>query len=455
MNNRQIIRTRFAPSPTGELHIGNMRTAIIAYFMARKNLEGRFILRIDDTDLERSKEEYVTQIREDLSKCTITWDEEFRQSERINRYNNVKEQLIESGRIYSCYETQDELEMKRKICMKNNVPFIYDFEKNKISEEEKNKFISENRKPYYRFKLDRTKNITWNDDIKNELKFDSKLLSDPVVIRADGTFTYLLISVIDDIDYNINYVIRGEDHISNTASQIQMWEAMNAEIPQFAHLALLKMPEGKISKRIGGFEIKTLLNEGILPITILNYLSKLGSSQNIAEFKLSIDELIKEFDIKNCSSSSPNFTKKELEILNLRILCEMEFDEIDKFMKKYLSIDQDKDLWEIVKHNLENLSEIMHWNKIYHEQKIDFLFEKDEKIRTIAKLGLQFLPEEFDDKTWSNLVSEISKNNPEFQKKELFISLRKIITGKEHGPEMNKLIKLLQPEKTKKILNNF
>ena len=454
--NSRIIRTRFAPSPTGELHVGNMRTAIIAYFMARQNPRGKFILRIDDTDLCRSKKEYEIQIKEDLKECMIEWDDEFKQSDKTARYDEVKKQLIESGRMYDCYETQDELEMQRKICMKNNTPFIYEYEKNKITDEQKKKFISEGRKPYYRFKLDRTKNISWCDDVKGELKFESKLLSDPVVIRADGTFTYLLISVIDDIDANINYVIRGEDHISNTASQIQIWEALNSEVPNFAHLALLKMPEGKISKRTGGFEIRELLNEGILPITILNYLSKLGSSKNIAEFQLSIEELIKNFDIKHCSSSSPNFTKKELEDLNLKILCQMEFKTVQMFLKEKLSIEANEDLWEIIKHNLKNINEKNHWNDIYHNQEIKYDFEKNENTKNIAKLGIQFLPEkECDEKTWSNLVSEIANSNTKFQKKELFIGLRKIITGKEHGPEMSKLVKLLGLEKIRKILENF
>jgi glutamyl-tRNA synthetase len=454
--NSKIIRTRFAPSPTGELHFGNMRTAIIAYFMARQNPEGKFILRIDDTDIGRSKKEYEIQIKKDLKECMIEWDDEFKQSDKAARYDEVKKQLIESGRMYDCYETQDELEMQRKICMKNNTPFTYEYEKNKITDEQKKKFISGGRKPYYRFKLDRTKNISWGDDIKGELKFESKLLSDPVAIRADKTFTYLLISVVDDIDANINYVIRGEDHISNTASQIQMWEALNSEVPNFAHLALLKMPEGKISKRIGGFEIRELLNEGILPIAILNYLSKLGSSQNISEFQLSIDELIKNFDINHCSSSSPNFTKKELEDLNLKILCRMEFETVQIFLKESLLIEANEDLWEIIKNNLDNINEIHCWNNIYHNQKIEYNFEKDKSIKNIAKLGIQFLPEkEFDEKTWSNLVLEIANDNSEFQKKELFIGLRKIITGKEHGPEMSKLVKLLGLEKIRKILKNF
>lgn len=435
--------TRFAPSPTGFLHIGNLRTAVIAWLYARHNL-GKFLLRIDDTDLERSREECSLQIKKDLIDCGLNWDEEeFYQSQRINLYNEFAEILKSQNLLYPCYESREELEIERKLCNNLGKNFIY----NRDAANNKQK----HEKPYWRFKLNHDQQIIWQDLIKGEIKFDPSQISDPVVIREDGSFTYLLISVIDDIKKNITHIIRGEDHISNTATQIQMFSALNSSIPQFAHLALLKMPEGKISKRTGGFEIYKLLNEGILPLTLINYLCNLGSRNNISDFDLNIDNLIEKFDIKSFSNSSPNFSKEDLLRLNAKILSNLNVNEINKFMLKYFNLQINNQLWEAIKGNIENFEDINYWYSLcINETKANLTTIKDPKIIEMALKNL--LPaNEWSDKVWSEWVIKIAKESG-IDKKTIFMTLRLILTGKDHGPEMNKLMYLMGYDKVKKIL---
>lgn len=449
------IRSRFAPSPTGYLHIGNLRTFIFAWLSCKKEKDSKFFLRIDDTDKERSKKEYEVQIKKDLLEFGMKWDDEFNQSNRLERYNIAAQKLIDDGHIYDCYETVEELELLRKI----HKPFIYDRKKAlELTKEKKEELKKAGIKPYWRFKLNKDEEISWNDEIKGQLKFDPKQLSDPVVIRADESFTYLLISVIDDIDHKINHIVRGEDHISNTASQIQMWKAMKAEIPKFAHLPLLKMPEGKISKRVGGFEVSNLLNEGIFPISLANYLIRLGNSHFTNDLFLTIEDLMKNFDLSNYNTSSPNFTRKELDDINMRIAGRMNNSEVIEYLKNRLNIEIDKELWSIVKNNIENFDDLNYWIDRFKKDNYNHenLIKKDDKIKKIAQIAKKYLPEnEWSNKTWSELVSEIAKNSSEFSKKELFMSLRIIITGKDSGPEMGELISYLGREKVEKILNLF
>jgi glutamyl-tRNA synthetase len=448
------LKSRFAPSPTGYLHIGNLRTFIFAWLSCKKNKDNQFFLRIDDTDHERSKKEYEDQIKNDLLKFEMEWNEEFRQSDRLNRYEEVKEQLIRNGHIYECYETVEELEMLRKI----HRPFIYDRKKALELTQEKKEELRENGiKPYWRFKLNKEQEISWDDEVKGVLNFNPKQLSDPVIIRADGSFTYLLISVIDDIDYEINYIVRGEDHVSNTASQIQMWKALNSNIPKFAHIPLLKMPEGKISKRVGGFEVFNLLNEGILPISLINYLLKLGNSNYKNEIFLTIEELIENFNIKNYNNASPNFTRKELDDINMRIILTKDDQEVLKFLENQLNIKIDEQLWKILKKNIENFDDLKYWIERFKENKFNLSdIEITEKEKRIAKIAKNYLPnDDWSNATWVNWIQNILDNNSEFLKKELFMTLRFIITGKKSGPEMSEIIFYLGKNKIEKILDLF
>ena len=445
------IISRFAPSPTGYLHIGNLRTFIFAWLSCKKNTDNKFFLRIDDTDLERSKKEYEIQIKKDLLEFEMNWDEEFCQSNRAERYKIITEQLIKNGHLYDCYESVEELDLLRKV----RQPFIYDRKKAlELTQEKKNELKKNGVKPYWRFKLNKDEEISWNDEVKGVLKFDSKQLSDPVVIRADGTFTYLLISVIDDIDHGINYIVRGEDHVSNTATQIQMWKALQSEIPLFAHLPLLKMPEGKISKRTGGFEVFNLFNEGVFPITLVNYLLKLGNSHYNNEIFLTIDELINNFNIKNYNNASPNFTRKELDDLNMKIAYQMENKKIIDFLKNKLNIQTDDILWGILKHNIENFDDLKYWINRFENDEYDFSYLNDDE-KKIAILAKKYLPaeNEWNKKTWANWITSIAENHSEFLKKELFMTLRFAITGKKSGPEMSELIFYLGRKKIEEMLD--
>ena len=273
------IKVRFAPSPTGYMHIGNTRTALFNWLLAKK-LGGRFMLRIDDTDRERSKKEYEDSLRESLVWLGLNWTEEARQSARMDRYNAVVEQLKQQGRIYACWETPEELELMRKQLMAKGQPPIY---ARRLSDEEIAQREKAGRRPHYRFKLV-SGEIKWTDLIRGEVKYDASKLSDPIVIREDGTFLYHLPSVIDDVDFGITHIVRGEDHVTNTAVQIEMFNAIGGQVPEFAHLPLLTGKEGKLSKRLGSLGVRELRAEGIEPMAICSFLAKLGTSESIEPF---------------------------------------------------------------------------------------------------------------------------------------------------------------------------
>ncbi|EER21845.1 glutamate--tRNA ligase, partial [Rickettsia endosymbiont of Ixodes scapularis] len=318
--------TRFAPSPTGMLHVGNIRVALLNWLYAKKH-NGQFILRFDDTDLERSKQEYKDAIEEDLKFLNINWGQTFNQLSRLNRYDEIKNLLLNKKRLYACYETPEELELKHKFQLSKGLPPIYDRASLNLTEEQAKKYIEQGRKPHYRFLVNHEP-ISWHDMIKGEVKYDGKALSDPIVIRADGSMTYMLCSVIDDIDYDITHIIRGEDHVSNTAIQIQMFEALNKIPPVFGHLSLIINKDEKISKRVGGFEIATLRKEiGIEAMAIASFFSLLGSSAQILPYK-SIDKLANQFEISSFSKSPTIYQPEDLERLNHKLLISLDFDEV-------------------------------------------------------------------------------------------------------------------------------
>src|SRR3954468_14778936 len=270
--------TRFAPAPTGRLHVGNIRTAIHNWLWARKH-GGRFLLRLDDTDRERSREEYAVGIREDLAWLGLAPDEEHRQSARFDRYEAALEQLADSGRVYPAYETAQELELKRKVQLGRGKPPVYDRAALSLGDAERARFEGEGRRPHWRFQLDHDAPIAWTDLIRGPQHFDPALLSDPVVRREDGSWLYMLPSSVDDIELSVTHVLRGEDHVTNTALQVQMFEAMGAAPPAFAHEALLVGSEGKLSKRLGSLGVDALKEAGIEPVALVAKLARIGTSQ--------------------------------------------------------------------------------------------------------------------------------------------------------------------------------
>ena len=457
--------TRFAPSPTGFLHIGNLRTALIAWLYARSQ-NGKFILRIDDTDKERSRKECEDALKRDLLRCGLHWKETCNQAERVHIYNKYIEFLKEKGFIYECYETKEELDLMRRTAFQMRKNFIYDRRALRMPQERKNAYIAAGRKPHYRFKLNYNKRIVINDQIKGRIEFNPSVMSDPIVIKEDGGYTYLLVSVIDDIEMRVNHVIRGEDHITNTATQTQMFEALSGfdgydgVVPLFAHLPLLKMPEGKISKRTGGFEIFRLLDdEKILPITLLNYLNRLGSNLETSYFDLSLDDIVSKFNIANYNHASPNFSEEDLERLNMKIICSIDYTGvIGIFGDLFTKNNMDEKKWDTIKNNIENIDEIEYWASILNGDFNYITHEIRAKINPNvireAITSLSYI-EKFDEETWTNLAENIAHVNPGLTKKIIFMSLRYAFTGKEHGPDMKVFLKLLGKNNALSILNTL
>lgn len=434
-------RVRFAPSPTGYLHLGNARMATLNCFLAKK-INADFVLRIDDTDIGRVKQEYIDGVAEDLEWLGISWSETFKQSERLGIYNNFLAKLKAENLVYPCYETPEELDYKKKLQIAMKRPPIYDREMLNITEEQKDNFEAEGRKPYYRLKISH-RDIKWKDLIKGDIHFKGEHISDPVVLREDGSFLYLLTSVIDDIESDITHIIRGEDHVVNTAVQIQMFEYLNAPIPIFAHLPLITNNSGEgFSKRDGALSLRSLRASGIHPMTINNYLFMLGLGERDKTY-ISIDEIVKDFDLEKYNSASAKFDEEKLLETNLRVLKLSPFAEIKEMSKLYLDVDLPEYIWEAIKHNINNFAEIKTWFEIVTS---DTLKTKVENIDLI-KIAIEMAPqEEFTNDSWNIWIDHL-KTRSGLKGKELFHPLRLAFTGLDKGPDFESLIVLIGREK--------
>lgn len=447
------VRVRFAPSPTGFLHVGNARTCIVTWLFCRAN-KGHFLLRIDDTDFERSTIEYEMAIKDGLSWMSLNWDDSFNQKNRNDRYDIVIKKLKQSGRIYACYETPDELGLKRKTQLSRGVPPIYDRAALKLTDEQKQKFEAEGRKPHWRFLLNDTP-VQWNDLIRGEVLFREREMSDPVVIREDGRPLYHLCSVIDDYDTDITHIVRGEDHVSNTACHIQMFEAISAVEgkdfkPQFAHLPLISDAEGgKLSKRLGSLSVKSVKEEEKLePMALISLMARLGTSDPIEPYT-SLQPLIDSFDFSKFSRSTPKFDTEELYRLNSKILHQTGFDVVhDRLVTMGLQ-GIDENFWNAVRPNLIKLEDIAEWWRVANGPVIPIVEDAG-----FAQAAADVLPpapwNENTFKDWTNAV----KDKTGRKGKELFMPLRQAITGMDHGPELPVLLPLLGPDKVKERLLN-
>ncbi len=431
------MKCRFAPSPTGKIHIGNARSAILNWIFC-KNHNGEFLLRIDDTDQSRSSKEFENGIKSDLKWLGLDWSYTFNQSSRTEIYNEKINILKNDKRLYPCFETEEELALKKKSLLSSGRPPIYDRSSLYLSQEEINQKIKSGKKPHWRFKLD-TNEISWKDLIKGDVSFDPKNLSDPVLIREDGTLLYHLPSVIDDIKEEITHIIRGEDHIANTAYHIQIFKALDSTIPAFAHHPFLIDDEGKgFSKRMGSLSIENFKKEGFESIALLNYFLFIGSSSNI-EPMIDLKNIINKFDIRNISKSSAKFSKQSLVSLNKDTIKLFDFDQIkDKILNISNNLQTEK-FWRFVKNNITFLNEISTWETIIAtiNNYKDFDIDKD-----FVNIAAEELPNEpFDETTWDKWTSNI-KAKTDLKGKDLFMPLRLILTGKSHGPELKYLIPL-------------
>ena len=431
--------TRFAPSPTGLLHLGNIRTALINWLYARTN-NGKFILRIDDTDLERSKDEYISQIKYDLDWLGIDYDETFNQSSRFDRYREQFEKLKADGRIYPCYETPEELERKRKLLIAAGGKQVYDRSAMELTGQQKKDYEAEGRKPHWRFLL-KTERMKWNDLLKGEIDIDLTSLSDPVLFREDGVPLYTFSSAVDDIDYGITNVIRGDDHTSNTAVQVEIINALDQNKITFAHHALLKASSGdKLSKRDNVISISSFREANMEPISILSLLATIGTSNSI-ELKDNIDQIKSEFKLSTISTSPGRIEIDVLNALNKKQVQKYNFSEIEERLKK---IDEkiDQKFWETIRGNLNVVEDIKQWTDIVFNSETIKPSDKD-----YIKIAIELIPDDpWNDETWGQWTSAIKEKTGR-KGKELFLPLREAFTGLNHGPEMKLLIQLLGREK--------
>lgn len=434
------VLVRFAPSPTGLLHVGNLRTALVNYLFA-KHAGGQFMLRMDDTDRVRSQPEFETKIAQELRWMGIEIDRYEKQSARFDRYEIAKEQLIASGRLYACYETADELEVKRKMLIGRGLPPIYDRAALALSDAQKAAFEAEGRKPHWRFKLSAAP-IVWNDLIRGRTEFDGAKLSDPVLIREDGTVLFTLATSVDDGEHAISHILRGEDHVSNTAIQVQIMEALNQPLPQFGHMALLKMKEGKISKRVGGGDVEALREGGIFPLVLASYLAKIGTSDAI-ELSQSMNALIAQFSVEKLGRSMANYDPDDVARLNQKYLHHLPYSSA----KADLPTSITEDFWNIVRGNVHSVAEAAEWWALIH-QPITPVIEDAAFAATAASL----LPlGDWGAHQWPAFVEAVKEKTGR-KGKELFMPLRLALSGRTDGPELPVLFGLLGRERAHKRL---
>ncbi len=441
-----MTKVRFAPSPTGYLHIGNFRTALINFLFA-KNKNGHFMLRIDDTDDERSLKKYEDAIKEDLSWVGINWDSLEKQSSRLSYYDQALQKLLDKKRAYPCFETAEELSLKRKKQLSSGKPPIYDRSALNLSDSDIADLKAKGRSPHYRFLLDH-KDVNWNDLVKGTSQYNMSNLSDPVIIREDGRVIYTLASVVDDIDFEVTDILRGEDHMTNSAAQIQLFEALESSPPNLGHLSLLIDISGAgLSKRLGSISLRDLKDEGFQPMAISSLLSKVGSSDAIEIFR-DINQIISDFDISKFGKSKPKFDKNELRGLNSKLFKMLDFSDISNQLKKF-NFKISSDFWELVKGNIENLEELeLWWNIIYGNIEPKY---NDENFLNTA---LETLPEgNFDKNTWTNWTSILMEETGR-KGKELYNPLRMCLTGQNKGPEMATLVFLMGRGKVLERLTN-
>ncbi len=432
--------TRFAPSPTGYIHIGNLRTALFNYLIARK-AGGQFILRLDDTDPERSKQEYADAIMEDLEWLGLTWDRVEKQSDRLDRYQAAADELRASGRLYECFETPVELDLKRKKQLNMGKPPVYDRSGLHLSDAEREALRQERGAGHWRFKLDHER-IEWTDGILGDLSIDAASVSDPVLIRGDGQFLYTPASVCDDIDFGITNVVRGSDHVTNTATQIQIIKALGGNVPEFAHHSLLTGPQGEaLSKRLGTLSLRDLRAQGLEPMAILSHMARLGSSDPI-ELRTTMDELIDGFDLSKFGSAPTKFDLEDLRPLTAKYIGTLPYEAVaDLLAETGVPADIAPAFWEAVRGNLETRADVADWWALCRDGADPMIAPEDVGFVATAKELLPAQPWTTDSwKEWTTAVKQATGRKG----RGLFMPLRKALSGRDYGPDMSHLMPLLQ-----------
>ncbi|MFC5390859.1 glutamate--tRNA ligase [Brevundimonas bullata] len=431
------VKVRFAPSPTGKLHVGNVRTALVNWLFA-KGQGGSFVLRIDDTDLARSTQEFEDGIETDLTWLGLVWDERYNQSKRFDRYEEAAARLKASGRLYPCYETSDELDRRRKVQLSRGLPPIYDRAALELTEAEKAAYEAEGRRPHWRFKLD-GKRVAWEDLARGHAEVDTASMSDPVLIREDGLFLYTLPSVVDDIDMDITHIIRGEDHVTNTGAQIEIFEALDAKVPGFAHMPLLVGADGAaLSKRLGSLSISDMRDQGYEPIAITSHLGKIGTSDNL-EIAASVEALGQAFAFSKMGRSPARYDTADLDRLNAQALHAMTYVEAQPRLAG-LGVDLGEVFWDTVRGNLNKFADVADMARIVTGPVTPVIEDP-----AFAAAALEVLPEVIDAGAWSAWTTAV-KEKTGAKGKGLFMPLRLILTGQAHGPDMAAMAPLIGRE---------
>ncbi|WP_170420669.1 glutamate--tRNA ligase [Ruegeria arenilitoris] len=438
--------TRFAPSPTGYIHVGNLRTALMNYLIARK-AGGTFILRIDDTDPERSKEEYVDAIKQDLEWLGLHWDRVERQSDRLDRYAEAADKLREIGRFYEAFETPTELDLKRKKQLNMGKPPVYDRAALNLSEAEKEALRSERGNGVWRFKLDHER-IEWTDGILGDVSIDAASVSDPVLIRGDGQVLYTLASVVDDTEMGVTDVVRGADHVTNTATQIQIIKALGGTVPRFAHHSLLTGPQGEaLSKRLGTLALRDLREQGVQPMALLSLMARLGSSDPV-ELRSDMAELIEGFDVTRFGSAPTKFDVQDLFPLTARYLQTLPLEKVaDAVAAAGVPDELAEPFWMMARENITTLNDLKGWWELCRDGAEPLIDDED---REFVAQAMELLPEgPFDGETWGKWTAAVKEATGR-KGKGLFMPLRKALTGMERGPEMATFLPLLQVVRAQK-----
>jgi glutamyl-tRNA synthetase len=429
------VTTRFAPSPTGTLHVGNIRTALHNWLLAKKS-GGRFLLRIDDTDVARSREEHVEAIRADLAWLGLHPEREERQSARFAIYEAAFETLVAAGRLYRCYETAQELDLKRKVLLGRGLPPIYDRSALALTEEDHAAKAAAGERPHWRFLLDHETPIEWMDGVRGPQHFDPRQMSDPVVRRADGSWLYMLPSVIDDIEMGVTDVLRGEDHVSNTATQVQMFTALGAPVPRFAHEALLTGAEGKLSKRLGSLGVAEMREQGIEPEALIALLARLGTSDPV-DPALDAEALAESFDLARFGRAPARFDDAELARVNASVIHRLPYARV----AGRLPAEMGAAAWEAIRPNLNSVAEAADWWRVVTGpiSAPEFDAETRAFLNQAATVAAEL---DWEPDPWGALTAAL-KDATGRKGKALFLPLRQALTGMDHGPNMKALLPLV------------
>ncbi|RZO31714.1 MAG: glutamate--tRNA ligase [SAR116 cluster bacterium] len=433
------IKVRFAPSPTGNLHVGNLRTALVNFLFARK-AGGQFMLRIDDTDTERSTAAFEECIRADLTWMGMAWDVEDRQSERLDRYDAALVQLHADGRAYACYETPEELALKRKAQLSAGRPPVYDRAALKLTAEQIAAFEAEGRQPHWRFRLEDAE-VRWHDMVRGDVAYHMSSLSDPVLMRADGRVIYTLASVVDDIDHGISHILRGEDHVTNSAAQIQLFEALGAQAPTMGHMALLAGADGEgLSKRLGSLSIAELRNNDIEAMSIASLLARIGTSDPVVP-TAQMARIIDGFDITRFGRATAKFDPAELAQVNAKVVQELTFAAVAERLDA-VAVGGGEPFWMAVRDNLSGVGEAGDWWQIC-TQPITPVIES----ANVTSAAADLLPDgDLEASIWQDWTKAIGAVSGA-KGRGLFMPLRLALTGREKGPEIAPLLAFMGRER--------